>query len=231
MNYNRVVEANFIERPNRFIAYCSVENTTHKVHVKNTGRCKELLIPGCRVYLEESDNPNRKTKYSLIGVKKGERLINMDSQVPNKVVVEALKNKEITLPGLKDEITLIKPEKTYGNSRFDIYIETISEKAFIEIKGVTLEQDNIVKFPDAKTERGVKHINELVEATKDGYKCYIIFVVQMEGVLYFTPNNDMHKELGDALIYANNNGVNILAYDSIVTFDSIKIKEEVKVVL
>lgn len=231
MNYNTVLEAKFIERPNRFIAYCSIEGETHKVHVKNTGRCRELLIPGCTVYLEESDNPNRKTKYSLIAVKKGNRLINMDSQVPNKVVQEALINKSIVLPGIKDEITLIKPEKTYGNSRFDIYLETENEKVFIEIKGVTLEDNNIVKFPDAKTERGVKHINELIEATRDGYKCYIIFVVQMEEVLYFTPNNDMHKELGDALINASNNGVQVLAYDSIVTPDSIEIKEEVKVEL
>lgn len=231
MKYNTIVEAKFIERPNRFIAYCSIEGVMHKVHVKNTGRCRELLVPGCTVYLEESDNPNRKTKYSLIGVRKGERLINMDSQVPNKVVQEALINKTIILPGLKDEITLIKPEKTYGNSRFDIYLETDSEKVFIEIKGVTLEDNNIVKFPDAKTERGVKHINELVEASKEGYKCYVIFVVQMENVLYFTPNNDMHKELGDALIYATSNGVKVLAYDSIVTSESIKIKNEVKVVL
>lgn len=231
MNYNTVLEAKFIERPNRFIAYCSVGGETHKVHVKNTGRCRELLIPGCTVYLEESDNPNRKTKYSLIAVRKGNRLINMDSQVPNKVVQEAIINKSIVLPGLKDDIILIKPEKTYGNSRFDIYLETESEKVFIEIKGVTLEDNNIVKFPDAKTERGVKHINELVEATRDGYKCYIIFVVQMEEVIYFTPNNEMHKELGDALIYASNNGVQVLAYDSVVTPGSIEIKEEVKVVL
>lgn len=231
MNYNKVIKAKFIERPNRFIAYCEALGDIHKVHVKNTGRCRELLIPGCSVYLEESDNPNRKTKYSLIGVEKGERLINMDSQVPNKVVQEALVSRKIVLPGLEDEIVFIKPEKTYGKSRFDIYLETKSEKVFIEIKGVTLEENNIVKFPDAKTERGVKHINELIDATNDGYKCYIIFVVQMEGVKYFTPNNEMHKELGDALINAQKRGVKVLAYDSIVTESSIKIKEEVEVIL
>ena len=169
MNYKKIVKAKFIERPNRFIAYCEVDGNIEKVHVKNTGRCRELLIPECTVYLEESDNPNRKTKYSLISVEKGKRIINMDSQVPNKVVYEGLKNNKIKLPGISEEITLIKPEKTYGNSRFDIYLEAGNKKAFIEVKGVTLEEDNIVKFPDAKTERGVKHINELIEASKDGY--------------------------------------------------------------
>ena len=231
MNYKKIVEATFIERPNRFISYCKVNGKVEKVHVKNTGRCRELLIPDCTVYLEESDNPNRKTKYSLIAVKKGNRLINMDSQVPNKVVYEALINKTIILPELDEEIDFIKPEKTYGNSRFDIYLETENKKAFIEVKGVTLEEDNIVLFPDAKTERGVKHINELIEAKKDGYHSYIVFVIQMKDVKYFTPNIKMHKELGDALIQAQNTGVNILAYDCEVTPNSIEIKDEVNVKL
>ena len=231
MNYKKIVQATFIERPNRFIAYCKINETIEKVHVKNTGRCRELLTPNCTVYLEESDNPNRKTKYSLIAVQKGNRLINMDSQVPNKVVQEALINKTIVLPGLDEEISFIKPEKTYGNSRFDIYLETENKKAFIEIKGVTLEENDIVLFPDAKTERGVKHIKELIEAKKDGYHSYIIFVVQMKNVKYFTPNIKMHKELGDALIEAQNAGVNILAYDCEVTPNSIEIKDEVNVKL
>ncbi len=231
MNYKKIVEATFIERPNRFIAYCQINEIIEKVHVKNTGRCRELLIPNCTVYLEESDNPNRKTKYSLIAVQKGNRLINMDSQVPNKVVQEALINKTIVLPGLDEEITFIKPEKTYGNSRFDIYLETENKKAFIEIKGVTLEEDGVVLFPDAKTERGVKHIKELIEAKKDGYHSYVVFVVQMKDVKYFTPNIKMHKELGDALIEAQNAGVNILAYDCEVTPNSIEIKDEVNVKL
>lgn len=231
MNYNSIVEAKFIERPNRFIAYCEVNGKIEKVHVKNTGRCRELLTPNCVVYLEESDNPNRKTKYSLISVQKGNRLINMDSQVPNKIVYEAIVNNKIILPNIGENIVYIKPEKTYKNSRFDIYLETEKEKVFIEIKGVTLEENNIVMFPDAKTERGVKHIKELIEATKDGYKCFIIFVVQMDNVLYFTPNNAMHKELGDTLIEAQTKGVEILAYDSTVTPHSIEIKESVKVVL
>ena len=231
MNYKKIVQATFIERPNRFIAYCKINETIEKVHVKNTGRCRELLTPNCTVYLEESDNPNRKTKYSLIAVQKGNRLINMDSQVPNKVVQEALINKTIVLPGLDEEISFIKPEKTYGNSRFDIYLETENKKAFIEIKGVTLEENDIVLFPDAKTERGVKHIKELIEAKKDGYHSYIIFVVQMKNVKYFTPNIKMHKELGDALIEAQSAGVNVLAYDCEVTPNSIEIKDEVNVKL
>ena len=231
MNYNKVVKAKFVERPNRFIAFCDIDGKIEKVHVKNTGRCRELLTDEAVVYLEESDNPNRKTKYSLIAVEKGSRLINMDSQVPNKVVYEGLVNKKIVLPGIDEEITFIKPEKTYNNSRFDIYLETKSKKVFIEVKGVTLEEDNIVKFPDAKTERGVKHINELIEAKKDGYECYILFLIQMNNVLYFTPNNEMHKDLGDALINARNNGVGVLAYDSLVEFNSITINKEIKVIL
>ena len=231
MKYNKVVQAKFIERPNRFVAYCIVNNEIEKIHVKNTGRCKELLTPNCTVYLEESNNPNRKTKYSLIAVQKGERLINMDSQVPNKVVYEALLNKQIVLPGLYEDIEIIKPEQTYENSRFDIYLETKNKKVFIEVKGVTLEQDNIVSFPDAKTERGVKHVNELIKAKKEGYECYVIFVIQMSDVEYFTPNRKMHKELADALKEASECGINILAYDCNVTSDSIKIKDSVKVIL
>ena len=231
MKYNNIVEAKFLERPNRFISYCEIDNNIEKVHVKNTGKCRELLIPNCTVFLEESDNPNRKTKYSLIAVQKGDRLINMDSQVPNKVVYEALLNDKIILPGLDEKITKIKPETTYENSRFDIYLETENKKAFIEVKGVTLEENNIVMFPDAKTERGVKHINELVKASKEGYLSYVVFVIQMSDVKYFTPNDKMHKELGDALRFAKDNGVNILAYDCFVSNDNIEIKDEVKVIL
>lgn len=231
MNYKKVVKAKFIDRPNRFIAFCDIDGKIEKVHVKNTGRCRELLKDNVVVYLEESDNPNRKTKYSLISVEKGNRLINMDSQVPNKVVYEGIINKKILLPGINEEITFIKTEKTYKKSRFDIYLETKSKKIFIEVKGVTLEENDIVKFPDAKTERGVKHINELIEAKKDGYECYILFLIQMNNVLYFTPNNEMHKELGDALVNAKNNGVKVLAYDSLVEFNSITVNKEVKVIL
>ena len=231
MKYNKMVKAKFIERPNRFVAYCDINGEVEKIHVKNTGRCKELLVPGCTVYLEESDNPSRKTKYSLINVMKKDRLINMDSQVTNKMLYEALENKSLILPGFDEEITLIKPEKTYGNSRFDIYLEGKTKKAFIEIKGCTLEIDNVVKFPDAKTERGVKHVKELIKARQEGYLAYIIMVIQMEDVLYFTPNIDMHKEFGDVLKEAKENGVEILAYDSIVNIDNIKLNRPVDVVL
>ena len=155
----------------------------------------------------------------------------MDSQVTNKMVCEALKDKSLILPGFDEEITLIKPEKTYGNSRFDVYLEGKTKKAFIEIKGCTLEEDNIVKFPDAKTDRGVKHVKELIKAKEDGYLAYIIIVIQMEDVLYFTPNIERHKEFGDVLKEADEKGVKILAYDSIVNIDNIKLNKPVKVVL
>ena len=231
MKYNKMIKAKFIERPNRFVAYCEIDGEVEKVHVKNTSRCKELLIPGCEVYLEESDNPSRATRYSLIATKKGERLINIDSQVTNKMVLESLKDKSLVLPGFDEEIELIKPEKTYGNSRFDIYLEGKTKKAFIEIKGCTLEIDNVVKFPDAKTERGVKHVKELIQAKEDGYLAYIIIVIQMEDVLYFTPNIEKHKEFADVLKEAEEKGVKVLAYDSIVDIDSIKLNKPVKVIL
>ena len=231
MKYNKMIKAKFIERPNRFVAYCESNGEVEKVHVKNTSRCKELLIPGCEVYLEESNNPSRATRYSLITTKKGERLINMDSQVTNKMVLESLKDKSLVLPGFDEEIELIKPEKTYGNSRFDIYLEGKTKKAFIEIKGCTLEIDNVVKFPDAKTERGVKHVKELIQAKEDGYLAYIIIVIQMEDVLYFTPNIEKHKEFADVLKEAEEKGVKVLAYDSIVDIDSIKLNKPVKVIL
>lgn len=231
MKYNKMIKAKFIERPNRFVAYCDIDGEVEKIHVKNTGKCKELLVPGCEVYLEESDNPSRKTKYSLIAVKKGERLINMDSQVTNKMVYEALEDKSLILPGFDEEITLIKPEKTYGNSRFDVYIEGKTKKAFIEVKGCTLEIDGVIKFPDAKTERGVKHVKELIKAREEGYLAYIILVIQMEDVLYFTPNIDMHKEFGDVLKEADEKGVKVLAYDSKVEIDNIVLNNPVKVIL
>lgn len=231
MIYENMIKATFIKRPNRFIAHCIVNGKEEIVHVKNTGKCKELLVPGCTVYLQEHDNPNRKTKYSLITVIKDKRLINMDSQVPNKVAYEALVNKKILLPGLDEDITFIKGEKTYKSSRFDIYIETKNKKAFVEVKGVTLEEDGIVLFPDAKTDRGVKHINELVEAKKDGYESYILFIIQMKGVKYFTPNIKMHKEFADALKNANLNGVNIIAYDCDVDYNYISINKKVNVIL
>ncbi len=226
MLYNSVIKGTFVSRPNRFIAYVEVEGTIHKCHVKNTGRCKELLIPGTTVYLEESDNIKRSTKYSLIAVEKGTRLINMDSQAPNKVVHEWLANGNL----MKDTVK-IKPEQVYENSRFDFYVETPERKAFIEVKGVTLEEEGTVLFPDAPTERGVKHIKELCKCLQEGYEAYILFVIQMEGVGYFTPNDRTHKEFGDALRQASSQGVQILAMDCQVEPNSLNLKSSVPVKL
>ena len=226
MKYNNILQGKFISRPNRFIAHIEIEGKEEVCHVKNTGRCKELLTPNATVFVQGNDNPKRKTKFSLIGVIKENRMINMDSQVTNKVVHEW-----ILKGNLFTDITLIKPETKYKNSRFDFYVETKNKKTFIEVKGVTLEKDGIVKFPDAPTERGVKHIKELCECVKEGYEAYVIFVIQMKDVLHFEPNVETHKEFGDALKYAKENGVNILAVDCLVEKDSIDIRNYVEVIL
>lgn len=226
MQYKNMLEAHFLARPNRFIAHIEVNGQEEVCHVKNTGRCKELLIPGCTIYVQHHDDAKRKTKYSLIAVKKGELLINMDSQAPNKVVQEWLKENK-----LFGEMTLLKPEYTHGDSRFDFYLETASKKMFIEVKGVTLEEDGVVKFPDAPTERGVKHVRELAELVHEGYECAIIFVVQMSGMQYFTPNWKTHAEFGEALKRAQNAGVQIYAYECDVAIDSLKIAREIPVKL
>ncbi|MBQ8318529.1 MAG: DNA/RNA nuclease SfsA [Lachnospiraceae bacterium] len=230
MKYKNIVEGKFISRPNRFIAHVEIEGVEYVVHVKNTGRCRELLQPGATVYLEKSDNPARKTLYDLVSVKKGKRIVNMDSQLPNGLVEEWLRESDEAREILGD-ITFIKREKTYGKSRFDIYVEAGDRKIFIEVKGVTLENDNVVSFPDAPTERGIKHLNELVDALEDGYETYVFFVVQMEGVDYFTPAWDKHKAFGDALVNAHNKGVSVLAYDCKVSEDEVRINEAVMVQL
>ncbi|MBR3599778.1 MAG: DNA/RNA nuclease SfsA [Lachnospiraceae bacterium] len=230
MKYKNIVEGKFISRPNRFIAHVEIEGVEHVVHVKNTGRCRELLQPGATVYLEKSDNPARKTLYDLVSVKKGKRIVNMDSQLPNGLVEEWLRESDEAREILGD-ITFIKREKTYGKSRFDIYVEAGDRKIFIEVKGVTLENDNVVSFPDAPTERGIKHLNELVDALEAGYETYVFFVIQMEGVDYFTPAWDKHKAFGDALVNAHNMGVNVLAYDCKVSEDEVRINEAVMVQL
>ena len=225
MKYERIVDGRFLERPNRFIAYVEIAGKKETVHVKNTGRCAELLQPGATVYLQKSDNSERKTQWDLIGVKKGKRMINMDSQIPNKVVEEWIRK-----GNLFPNATLIKPETTYGQSRFDLYVEEGERKIFIEVKGVTLENDGVVKFPDAPTERGIKHLNELCHAVKDGYEAYVFFVIQMKGVKYFTPNRKTHAAFAEALRNAKEQGVNILAYDCKVTKDSIELANEVPVI-
>lgn len=229
IRYDNMRKATFLERPNRFIAHCRLDGQEVIAHVKNTGKCRELLIPGVTVYLQYDDNPKRKTNYSLIAVQKEERLINMDSQVPNKVCYEALREGKLMLPGMEGELTLIKGEYTYGNSRFDVYVEAGEQKAFIEVKGVTLEEDGVVRFPDAPTERGKKHIYELMEAVKDGYKAYVLFVIQMADVDYFEPNDVTHKAFGDALREAQHAGVTILAYDTVVAIDGIELNRSLEV--
>ncbi len=226
MKYHNILKGKFISRPNRFIAHIEINGKVEICHVKNTGRCKELLIPDARVFVQENNNPKRKTKFSLISVIKEKKLINMDSQVPNKIVHEWISDGNL----IKD-ITLIKPESKYKSSRFDFYIETENRKAFIEVKGVTLENQGVVKFPDAPTERGVKHVKELCECVKEGYDAYVIFVVQMKNVLHFEPNVETHKEFAEALKEAKKQGVNILAVDCEVKEDSIKIMDYVKVII
>lgn len=226
MKYNNMKKAKFISRPNRFIANVEINGKMEVCHVKNTGRCKELLTPEATIFVQEFDNPNRKTNFDLISVYKGERLINMDSQAPNKVFYEW-----VQAGNLFTDITLIKPESKYGNSRFDFYIETTKRKIYIEVKGVTLEEDGVVLFPDAPTERGIKHINELCKSIKDGYEAYLVFIVQMKDVLYFTPNMKTHKAFGDTLIEAQQQGVVILSLDCLVTEDTLTVKDFVKVVL
>ena len=224
MKYGKIRKAKFISRPNRFVAFVDIDGEEIACHVKNTGRCRELLVPGAEVLLEESDNPARKYKYSLITVRKGDRLVNMDSQAPNKVVGEWLKE-----GGLFSDITLLKAESTYKKSRFDFYCEYEGRKAFIEVKGVTLENEGVVSFPDAPTERGTKHLNELIECMKDGYEAYVVFVVQMKDVLYFTANEDHDPKFADALRRAAEEGVKIIALDCDVTEDSVVIKDRVEV--
>ena len=207
MKYDNVVKGRFIDRPNRFIANVEIGGKTEVCHVKNTGRCKELLTEGAPVYLHQSRNPARKTKFDLIAVEKGSLLINMDSAAPNKAAAE----------------------KVYGNSRIDFYAEQKKEKWLIEVKGVTLEDNGSAFFPDAPTERGVKHIRELQRALSEGYKTAVLFIIQMKGVKDFAPNDKTHPEFGKALREAAKAGVILKAVDCIVTPDSMTADKEVKI--
>lgn len=222
IKYNKIKVAEFVDRPNRFIANVLVDGASCVAHVKNTGRCRELLVPGCTVILSESDNPARKTKYDLIAVYKVRRnkpplLINMDSQIPNDVAEEWLKS-----GCLFSKSAVFKREVTFGKSRFDFYVEDGDLKSFVEVKGVTLENDGVAMFPDAPTERGVKHLNELSEAIEHGYDAYILFIIQMKDIKAFRPNDATHKAFGDALRAARKRGVKILALDCLVTDDTIQ---------
>ncbi|MBE6782944.1 MAG: DNA/RNA nuclease SfsA [Ruminococcaceae bacterium] len=222
MKYEKIVKGIFLMRPNRFIAKVLVDGKEETVHVKNTGRCRELLTENAEVFLSLSSNPARKTKYDLVAVKKGSKLINMDSQIPNDVAEEWLKK-----GNLFSADAVIRREVTRGKSRFDFYIEDGERKIFLEVKGVTLENDGIAMFPDAPTERGVKHINELVSLKNQGYEAFVLFVIQMEEVTGFKPNDITHKAFGDALREAEKAGVTIVVVNCRVTETSIDILDEI----
>lgn len=208
--YDTVLPGRFIARPNRFIARVETAAGEEICHVKNTGRCRELLVPGAEVVLAVSDNPARKTRCDLVAVYKGERLINMDSQAPNHVAAEGLPR---LIPGL----TLLRPETRFGDSRLDFYWEAGERRGFVEVKGVTLEEDGIVLFPDAPTQRGTKHLRELEKCAAAGYGAAVLLVVQMGGVSYFTPNWKTDPAFADALAHARATGVEIWCYDCLVT--------------
>lgn len=235
MRYQNITKGIFLERPNRFIAYVEIDGKRETVHVKNTGRCGELLIPGTAVYVQESAQPDRKTKWDLVTVEKrcsvrnGDgslterlRMVNIDSQAPNQVVKEWLE-----AGNLIAEITKIQTECRYGDSRFDLYVEAGERRIFIEVKGVSLEEDGRVRFPDAPSERAVKHVEELIHAVREGYEAIIFFVIQMKDVDYFTPNMDTHPEFGEVLKKAVDRGVEVMAYDCRVERDLIVLEEEV----
>ncbi len=225
MKYHSIREAIFLRRPNRFIAICLLDGREEICHVKNTGRCRELLTEGCRVYLEEAENPARKTRYDLVAVWKGALLINMDASAPNRATEEFL-----TAGGLFPSPTLIRPETVFGHSRFDFYVEYGNgKKAFLEVKGVTLEQEGVLLFPDAPTLRGVKHIEELIAAKEAGYDACILFVVQTDRAAYFTPNRATHPAFADALLRAREAGVEIFCYSCHVAPDSLSIGAPVPV--
>ena len=236
MRYPKIRKAIFLHRPNRFIAHVLLEGKIQTVHVKNTGRCKELLVPNATVYLEESDNPVRKTKYDLIAVEKivnaqESLLINMDSQAPNKVAAEWIRENKTYF----SKLTLLKPEFTLGDSRFDFYAEYednngLHHKSLIEVKGCTLEKDGVALFPDASTLRGLKHVREISALSKSGeYECMVLIIVQMKGCKFFTPNRETHADFADALKEAKAAGVKIIAVECEVTPDTLLTKDEIEV--
>lgn len=218
MKYPNILPAVFVARPNRFVAQVIIDGKPETVHVKNTGRCRELLIPGATVWLTGSANRARKTAYDLVAVQKGPRLINMDAQAPNRVFAEWAGNGGF-VPGL----TLLKAEQTHGDSRFDFYWEAGDRRGFAEVKGVTLEREGAVFFPDAPTERGVKHLNGLTACLAEGFEAAVCFVIQMENVSFFSPNDETHPAFGAALRAARDAGVRILALDCRVTPGSLEI--------
>ena len=226
MNYAQVLPARFLARPNRFVAQVEVEGRIETVHVKNTGRCRELLMPGRTVYLTPGNNPQRKTPYDLIAVDKEGLVVNMDAQAPNQVFAEWARAGHF-VPGL----TLLRPETTWGSSRFDFYWEAGERRGFVEVKGCTLEEGGHVRFPDAPTLRGVKHLEELARCREQGYEAAVCFVLQMGGMVDFAPNDATHPAFGDALRRAAAGGVTVLAMDCAVTPDSLRLDRPVPVKL
>ena len=224
MVYERMRKAHFLNRPNRFIATVELDGQPVICHVKNTGRCRELLLPGTEVWVQEAASPARKTAYDLIAVQKGERLINMDAAAPNAALGEWLRQ-----GGLLPEPRLVKAEAKRGASRLDFYVESADRRAWVEVKGVTLEENGHARFPDAPTERGIKHLRELEECVRDGYEAYAVFVIQMEGAEDFAPNWQTHAAFGEALCHAAEAGVGILALDCTVTPRSMQIRRPVPV--
>ena len=225
MTYENMTPGIFIARPNRFIAHIEIDGAVEVCHVKNTGRCRELLVPGCTVWCQRSDNPNRKTKFDLIAVQKGDRLINMDSQAPNKAAGEWL------AAGGLGELTELRPEVKHGDSRYDFSFVKDGKRCFLEVKGCTLENDGVCAFPDAPTERGAKHIRGLTAAAGEGYGAYILFVIQMSDVKYIRPHDETDPEFGRALREAAKNGVTVLAMDCAITPDTMDIRLPVLVKL
>lgn len=223
MQYQNMVSGVFLVRPNRFIAHVQIDDKTEVCHVKNTGRCRELLPEGAKVWCQQFDNPNRKTKFDLITVQKGNRLINMDSQAPN------IAAKEWLLAGGLGTISELKAEYTHGDSRFDFSFVKDGKRCFLEVKGVTLENDGICAFPDAPTERGTKHLKGLTELARQGYGAYVLFVIQMADVVCLHPNDATDPAFGYALREAVKNGVQVLAVDCTVTVDSMVIRTPVEV--
>ena len=225
MRYQSMTSGVFLSRPNRFIAHVEIDGREEVVHVKNTGRCRELLVPGCTVFCQRSDNPNRKTKFDLIAVRKGERLINMDSQAPNIAAGEWLRS------GGLGELTDLRAEVKHGDSRYDFSFVKDGKRCFLEVKGCTLEEDGVCAFPDAPTERGAKHIRGLTAAVGEGYGAFILFVIQMPDVKYIRPHDETDPDFGAALREAARAGVTVLAMDCAITPDTMQIRLPVLVKL
>ena len=224
MRYDNIKPGIFIKRPNRFVAHIEVDGELEICHVKNTGRCRELLTEGARVLVQDCGHPGRKTRYDLISVWKGDRLVNMDSQAPNKVFREWAETS-----GYFGDLQLINPEQRYGSSRFDFYLETANRKVFVEVKGVTLEEEGVVRFPDAPTERGVKHLSELKACLEDGYEAMVVFIIQMKDVDHFEPNDEMHPAFGAALRRLAASGAQVIALDCLVTETDLMAQDFVEV--